>query len=138
MSESKLLRDIRLAIGSRPDCRIWRNNVARAVVGVVTWIKQTTTVTLNPGDVIVRNARILHAGLHEGSSDLILVRAILITPDMVGSTVGVLGGLEVKDIDGKVSPEQLAWDAMLRRFGARSGIVRSVEEAIAVVEGRSP
>lgn len=137
MSESKLLRDIRLAIGSRPDCRIFRNNTAQGVVGNVTWVRQPTTVTLHPGDAIVRRARILHAGLAEGSSDLIGPVSVLVTPSMVGSTVGLFAGLEVKDTDGRASPEQIAWDAMLRRFGARSGIVRSVDEAIAIVEGHA-
>lgn len=129
MSETLIQRDIRIAIGGRSDCRLFRNNVAQGVVGNVRWIKTRETVDLFPGDAVVRRGRILHAGLCEGSSDLVGVRRVLITPDMVGRTVGLFVGLEVKDEGGTTEPAQERFLKMLLEFGAFGGIVRSVREA---------
>lgn len=134
MSESKIMRDIRLAIGGRSDCRLLRNNVAQGVVGEVKWVRQRATVEVFPGDAIVRHARVLHAGLATGSSDLIGPRRTLITPEMVGRSVGVLVGLEVKDETGRQSPEQIAWERMLLSMGCLAGVVRSVEDAVRIVD----
>jgi len=135
VSESLIQRDIRLAIGSRPDTRLFRNNTAQGVVGEVEWPKAPKTVKVYPGDAIVRHARVLHAGLHEGSSDLVGIHRTLITPSMVGRSVGLFLGLETKDERGRASEPQKRWHQMLLDFGALSGIVRSVEEARQVIEG---
>ena len=44
--------------------------------------------------------------------------------------------LEVK-IDARVTPEQTLWIERMKSYGAIAGVVHSVDEAIAVVTGRS-
>ncbi len=57
------------------------------------------------------------------------------TPDLVGVLLG--SGrcfcLEVKTDTGRVSPDQHAWHAVMKRRGAFVAVVRSPEEAIAAV-----
>lgn len=133
MTESTIQADIRLALGSRPDTRIWRNNVAQGVMGDVRWYRQPTTVRVLPGDALVRHARVLHAGLAEGSPDLIGLRTVTITPEMVGRTVSLFVGVEVKSSAGRQTVEQRSFLAMLEQRGALAGIARSVDDATRII-----
>lgn len=117
--------------------RLWRNNVAQGVVGVVKWIRSATTVRVFPGDAVVRAARILHAGLAEGSPDLVGLRTITIGPEHIGARMAVFVGVEVKSETGRQTVEQRQFLAMLAKRGALAGIARSVDEAIDIIEGRS-
>lgn len=66
-----------------------------------------------------------HVGLGKGSSDLV---CIVKTPSGVGRWLC----LELKRAKGgRVAAEQERWLAMVRRWGAYSAVVRSVEEALA-------
>jgi hypothetical protein len=85
---------------------------------------------LTNGDVVVSNARFFEAGLCVGSCDLIGWKSIIITPEMVGRTVAIFAGLEVKEGAGRASVEQKQFVAVLRQSGGIGGIVYSVEEAI--------
>lgn len=127
MTEQELQQRILLACG-RGDSRLFRNNVALGWVGQPQVIRQPVTLQLQPGDVVIRNARPLHAGLCPGSADLIGWRTITITPDIVGHPIAVFTSIEVKAPRGRASAEQLAWDATVRRAGGLSGIARSVED----------
>ncbi len=51
--------------------RLFRNNVALGYVGHGERVASVMSVQVYPGDVVVRRARVLHAGLCVGSSDLI-------------------------------------------------------------------
>lgn len=124
-TERSIQSAIHLAIGSRPDCRLWRQNVGTGWTG---------DVSRRPdGSVFIRNARPLHAGLCVGSGDLIGIQRVTITPDMVGQTVGIFVSMECKTATGRVRPEQANWANVLRDFGARAGVVRSVADAEAVL-----
>ena len=77
----------------------------------------------NVGLFFTQDGRPVHAGLPVGFSDLF------------GHRVGDARAfyLEVKTPTGRVSPQQLAFIAAMQKRGALAGVVRSVEEARAVL-----
>ena len=103
-SEMNTLRGILLHCG-RGATRLFRNNVAGAWVGQSRRFSRAETVVVQPGDVLIRNARPLHAGLCEGSSDLIgwtvrdgrAVRTAIRTGYVNGSFAEVRDGLAEGD-----------------------------------------
>jgi hypothetical protein len=115
---------ILLACG-RGATRLWRNNVGSG------WAGQATRVTagnlravagsLQPGDVVIRGGRPLHAGLCVGSSDLIGYRSI--------GGIAQFVALEVKATNGRLSTEQRAFIEVVQAAGGCAGVVRSVEDA---------
>ena len=101
---------IRIAHGAGP-ARLWRNNV---------------------GALKDRTGRLVRYGLCPGSSDLIGLRSVTITPDMVGQTLAVFTAIEVKD-RGRPTPEQQAFIAMVQQAGGLAGVARSTEDARAIL-----
>lgn len=124
MSEANLMRSVLIAC-SRGATRLWRNNVAQAWVGQATQAQRAMMVKLLPGDVVIRNARPLHAGLCTGSSDLI------------GYTVrdgaAVFTAVEVKTKTGRATAEQRNFIEVVGQAGGIAGVVRSVEDAQALL-----
>ena len=110
-SEQTIQQRIRLAC-SRGPVRLYRNNCG---------------VLLDRRGVPVRY------GLQPGSSDLIGWRTVTVTPDMVGQTVAVFCSLEVKAERGRISAEQQQWLSAVEGAGGIAGIVRSVEDAEALL-----
>ena len=106
---------------------IIRNNVAMAWVGEV--IKHDHANSL----LILKNPRPLHAGLCEGSSDLIGWTTVEITPDMVGKRIAVFTAAEVKTANGRASHEQANFIEAVRQAGGIAGIVRSEKDAIDLI-----
>lgn len=133
MSETDIQnRILRLSAG---DVRLFRNNVGQAWAGKSRRISQTGMAWLKAGDVVVSNARPLHAGLCEGSSDLIGWRTMTITPDMVGQQVAVFTAIEVKSDRGRPTPEQRAFVAAVRAMGGRAGVAWSEQDARDILDG---
>lgn len=124
MSEHRTQNEIRLAIGA--DAALFRNNVAQA------WVGETSR--LRDGSVLIKNPRILHAGLFKGSGDLIGWRSIVVTPEMVGQLVAVFCSIEVKPPKGgRVTAEQRDWADKVNAAGGFAGIARSPEEAKSIL-----
>lgn len=119
LSEHRTQNEIRLAIGG--GAAMFRNNVGTAWTGEATRLKD--------GSVLIRNPRILHAGLAKGSSDLIGWRSITVTPDMVGQPVAVFASVEVKTKTGRATKEQIHWINTVNAAGGFAGIARSPEDA---------
>lgn len=119
MSEHRIQNEIRLAISGK--ATLFRNNVGTA------WIGDTSK--LKDGSVLIRNPRVFHAGLCEGSSDLIGWRSLTITPEMVGQTVAVFAALEVKSKTGRATAGQKNFCQRVTEAGGFAGIVKSPEEA---------
>jgi hypothetical protein len=108
MSETKIQNQILAAVGSRPDCRLFRNHVGRVQDAHGRW----------------------HTfGLCPGSADLIGWRAVTITPEHVGQTLAVFLSIEVKTPTGKARPEQLRWLKAVQAHGGIGMVARSAAEA---------
>ena len=74
----------------------------------------------NPATHSVIAPHAIRYGLAVGSSDLIGITPVKITPDMVGQTIGVFTGVEVKlDKNGKYkeTPEQKKFGRFIERNG---------------------
>lgn len=107
MSEQRLQQEIRIEL-SRGPVRLFRNNT---------------------GTLLDRNGRPVQFGLCKGSSDLIGLRSVTVTPEMVGQRLAVFAAVEVKAPRGRLTAEQEAFIAMVREMGGLAGVARSVEEA---------
>lgn len=70
MPESSIMRRVQV-MASKLGARIFRNHVGMGWTGATTQPSHAITVTVYPGDVVIRNARPLKSGLCVGSSDLI-------------------------------------------------------------------
>ena len=108
-SETHLQQEIRLALGTKPDLRLYRNNCGSLP---------------DP-----RTGRLVTFGLARGSADLIGWRTITITPDMVGQQLAVFTSIEVKTPTGRIRQEQQAWLDTVQTAGGIAGIARSIRDA---------
>ena len=123
-SEREILQAIRIELGRRDDCLVFRNSVG----------------------VAQHDGRKQRFGLAKGSSDLVLA-VTMPGRDAVpsGSPGGWLSAsavpsiarfacIEVKTATGRVSREQEMFLHLVRRFGGFGAVVRSVSEAVEAVE----
>jgi hypothetical protein len=111
-SEQTIQQNIRLALGTRPDLRLFRNNT---------------------GTLKDQHGRPVQFGLCKGSADLIGWRTVTITPDMVGQQVAVFTSIEVKTPTGKLRPEQQQWLNVVQANGGIAGVARSVMDALQIL-----
>lgn len=114
---------------SRGPVRLFRNSVGLGWVGKSWRAPSRQTVTVEPGDVVIRKARPLHAGLFTGSGDLIGWRTVEVTPDMVGQKLAVFVSLEAKEGTGEMRRHQRQWRDQVIEAGGVAAEVRSVEDA---------
>jgi len=112
-AETEIQQRIRLALGTHPEIRLFRNN---------------TGTLPDP-----RTGRPVQFGLARGSADLIGWRTITITPEMVGTKIAVFTSIEVKTPTGRLSPAQHAWLGVVRGAGGIAGVARSVRDANEIV-----
>lgn len=125
-TERRIQSEIMLALADH-GVTAWRNNVGTGWAGKhATQIKTPGAVKVSHGDVVVRNARPLHAGLCKGSSDLIGLRAVIITPEMIGETLAQFVALEVKRPGAKATLEQRRFLEFVQGSGGHARIVRCV------------
>jgi hypothetical protein len=111
--ETDLQQRIRLALGTHPDARVFRNQVGSLP---------------DP-----RTGRLVTFGLARGSADLIGWRTITVTPDMVGARLAVFCSIEVKTPTGRLTPQQRHWLDAVHRAGGIAGVARSVSDALRFV-----
>jgi hypothetical protein len=114
-SETDLQQRIRLALGTHPDARLFRNQVGSLP---------------DP-----RTGRLVTFGLARGSADLIGWRTVTVTPEMVGQRIAVFTSLEIKTPSGRLSPAQTHWLHAVRSAGGIAGVVRTVADAVVIVQG---
>lgn len=112
-AETDLQQRIRLALGTRPDLRLFRNQVGQLP---------------DP-----RTGRPVQFGLARGSADLIGWRTITVTPEMVGQRLAVFTSLEVKTPTGRLTPAQHNWLGAVMAAGGVAGVARSVADAFEIV-----
>ena len=108
--EQRVQNQIRLDLGRGP-VRLWRNNT---------------------GALKDAAGRLVRYGLCPGSSDIIGLRQVVVTPDMVGHTLAVFAAIEVKD-RGRATPEQQAFIDAVATLGGMAGVARSVDDARAIL-----
>ena len=130
MKESDIQRLVMLAL-SEAGCTVWRNNVAKA------WVGDKLIWQAN-GNLTIVNPRVLHAGLCKGSADLIGIAPVVITEQMVGSTVGLFLAPEIKADKGSATPEQGCFMDHVRLKGGIAGICRSPQDALALLAQTKP
>lgn len=133
-SEATLQRLIQLDFTKR-DARLFRNNVGTGWCGSAHHISKHATIYVSPGDVVIRHARPLHAGLCKGSHDLIGWIPLTITQAMVNKIIAVFASVEVKSIRGKPTEEQLNFKRVVDNAGGFSSIAHSVEQAAGDLHG---
>jgi len=122
--ETNLTRKIMIELGKNKNIRIFRNNIGKCWIGASKKFTQPTTVNVKSGDVLIQSARYFDAGLCVGSSDLIGLKSVKITPEMVGSTLAVFTAVEVKTPTGKISTEQISFINMVQKMGGIGIICR--------------
>lgn len=128
MKESTLLREIMLAM-TKLGNRVFRNNVGMGWTGKTSGPAKTlSTVTINPGDILIRKARPFHAGLCKGSSDLIGWTSIQITPDMVGNSAAIFTAYELKTPKVRVTREQQNFIDAVNNSGGIGKVIRKLED----------
>lgn len=106
-SEHEIQQRLRLACG-RGTVRLWRNNT---------------------GALVDQQGRFVRFGLCKGSSDLIGLRSLEITPELVGQRLAQFVALEIKTAQGVLRPEQQAFLRLVQQLGGVAAVCRSVEEA---------
>ena len=111
-SEHEIQQRIRLACG-RGSVRLWRNNT---------------------GALVDQQGRFVRFGLCKGSSDLIGLRSLEITPELVGLRLAQFVALEIKTVSGTVSPEQRAFLQLVQQLGGLGAVCRSIAQAQAVLD----
>jgi len=114
-SETNIQRRVQLAL-SDAGCTVWRNETANAWVG--RYVGRT-----REGHVILADARQLAFGLCSGSADLIGV----VPPH------GRFLSAEVKTPRGRLTTEQRTFRDAVLAAGGIAGVVRSHEDAIALI-----
>jgi hypothetical protein len=111
VTEQQIQQQIRLTC-SRGPVRLFRNNT---------------------GTLRDQHGRPVQFGLAKGSADLIGWTTRTITPDMVGQQVAVFTSVEVKTATGRLRPEQRVWLDAVQSAGGIAGVVRSVDDATALL-----
>lgn len=114
---------------ARNGTRLFRVNSGRAWQGskIEFSADRSTALLINPRPILLAPT---------GTPDVVGCTAVTITQDMVGQTIGVFVGLEVKNKGDRPRPEQRTFIDVYRRMGARVGFVRSAEEAEHVLQGK--
>lgn len=114
MSEMKIMREVLLRLGSRPDVRLWRQNVGTG------WVPAGNTFRPQAFGV-------------KGQPDLMGCVRI--------NGVGVWLGVETKSETGKQREAQRDWQTIMESFGGIYILARSPDEAeraleVAIVEAK--
>jgi hypothetical protein len=112
---------------SRLGARLYRRNVGMGWIGQAKRFSAAGTVSVQAGDVLIRQARPFHNG-EVGQSDTYGWRPVTITADMVGTVIAQHVEIEVKTGTGRESTEQRYWRECVDRAGGVAGVARSVGE----------
>lgn len=133
-NETALMKELQIAASSM-GARLFRQQVGQGWIGKARLITRARSVQVRPGDVVISAARPFHAGI-TGMSDLGGWVPVVVTPDMVGSTVAVYAQVEVKD-GARATEEQLRWIAAVSRAGGLAGIAHNISELRSILTARA-
>lgn len=122
MTHQDLQKTIQIEASKSRKTTLFTNRVAKA------WVGQLRSY-IN-GRLELLNARPMEAGFGVGSSDLIGVTRVTVTPEMVGKTVAVFTAVEVKVGKDKLSKEQLEFLALVQGWGGIAVECREVPDGL--------
>lgn len=128
-SERKVLHRTMIAL-STAGARVFRNTVGMAYQGKALRFTQPTVVHVDQGDIVIRKARTVRAGLMTGSSDLVGWNSRLIDEYDVGKRIAQFVACEVKTDRGTIEPEQQQFLEVVRDSGGVAILARSSDEAV--------
>jgi hypothetical protein len=118
--EHNVQNEIRLGLAGT-GVKLFRNNVGTAWTGDV--------MRLKDGSILIRKPRPFHAGLSEGSGDLIGWRTVTVTPEMVGEQLAVFASVEVKAANGRLRNLQKDWLQSVRQAGGLACVAKNLSDA---------
>lgn len=121
-SEKRILNESLVAITALPDVLAWRNNSGQAWQGSQYRAATGQRIVVQPGMVILMDARPISFGL-AGSADIL------------GVCRGRGFGIETKTPTGRQSDQQRKFQAAFERAGGLYGVARSPDEAVAILMG---
>lgn len=121
-----------LLLASKAGARLWRRNVGMAWAGASTKFTAAGMVSVQAGDVLVRRALPFHNGV-AGQYDTYGFKPVVITPEMVGTTVAVHVEIEIKFGRDRVSTEQAKWGEFCGKNGVLAGVARTVDDATRIL-----
>lgn len=131
MSEGKIWREIRDKLSNGP-LRLFRNECGN---GVAIRHNNPSKRQAIIGECIAlaasrggSGARI-HFGLTTGSSDLIGLKSVIISPEMVGQKIAMFVGVETKTATGSMRDEQKRWLEFVNQMGGIAIVARNLDEA---------
>lgn len=121
-----------LKSAARTGSKLFRNNTGTGWVG---------KMVRKGADVLVKDARPLHAGLCVGSSDVIGWHPVVVTQEMVGRTVAVFVAIEVKEGKTPLTTDQATFIRVVNECGGIAFEAReepdTPSEAVAVMKMKS-
>lgn len=129
-AESTIQREIMLA-ASEEGMTLWRNNVGKGWIAPPPRTQRAsrrTTVTLEPGDVVLRQPNWVEWGLCVGSSDLIGLKPVVVMPHDVGQVIAQFVAVECKTATGKATDKQKHFLDFIIRKGGNARIARSADD----------
>jgi hypothetical protein len=121
MTETTVIQpQVRLA-ASEAGYTLWRNNTGLAYTG-------REVVELSSGSVMIHDPRRIRFGLCKGGSDLIGFRPVVITEDMVGTTIAQFAAIEVKTPRKRPTADQQHFIDFVNQAGGHAFVARSAED----------
>ena len=118
MLEIDLVKSLQLR-ASEFGARLFRNNTGQGWVGQMIRCDGYSSIRVQPGDVLIRNSRPLHAGLCVGSSDLI-----------GWTSEGKFLAVECKTDRGRLTEHQNNFLTQVKQDGGIAILARSVDDLI--------
>jgi|TARA_R100000406_G_scaffold51221_1_gene34789 hypothetical protein len=112
-AETNIQQRIRLALGTRQDVRLFRNQVGQLP---------------DP-----RTGRPVQFGLAKGSADIVGWTTKTITEDDVGKSYAIFTSIEVKTPTGRLTGLQQNWLHTVQTAGGIAGVARSPEDALQII-----
>ena len=116
-SEKAILNDCLVELSSQPETLVFRNNTGMAWQGKKAEARVGSRIEVEPGMVILRDARPVKFGL-KGSGDIL------------GAHGGRPIAVEVKDAHGRQTEDQKRFESAWTRAGGIYLLVRSPEEML--------
>lgn len=136
-AETDIVHAILLACCDGETAAIWKNvrGGFYPIADVKPLLDAVMSCDIARARMVAKKMKPLSAGLSApGSSDLIGLKRVTITPEMVGKTVAVFTAIEVK-AGSSVRPDQVAFLGKVLRYGGIAGVAYCVDDAVKLLAG---